>query len=187
MMTRGPIERGGQMSRLQTRLTKWRANYSSSQGEATEVYVVEIEYTHTICRLTCPKRESTVSCLVMHLSHSATVTAQGLRLSPTLNLLCESQDRHLSLSQPKSNVHFLLNRARATVMDGEAAASPPIEELDTFGVLLPLPYRLAILIVLGVWLWGLNLHGLFLLKIVSERRQRRSKSVRSCQSRTSRF
>jgi hypothetical protein len=43
---------------------------------------------------------------------------------------------------------------------------PEVEELDSFDLLLPLPYRLAILIVLGVWLWGLNLHGLHLLNIV---------------------
>lgn len=43
---------------------------------------------------------------------------------------------------------------------------PEVEELDSFSLILPLPYRLAILIVLGVWLWGLNLHGLHLLKIV---------------------
>jgi hypothetical protein len=43
---------------------------------------------------------------------------------------------------------------------------PEVEGLDSFSLLLPLPYRLAILIVLGVWLWGLNLHGLHLLKIV---------------------
>lgn len=44
---------------------------------------------------------------------------------------------------------------------------PEVEELDSFSLLLPLPYRLAILVVLGVWLWGLNLHGLHLYKIVS--------------------
>jgi hypothetical protein len=43
---------------------------------------------------------------------------------------------------------------------------PEVEELDSFDLLLPLPYRLAILIVLGVWFWGLNLHGLHLLNIV---------------------
>ena len=42
----------------------------------------------------------------------------------------------------------------------------PVDELDSFGLLLPLPYRLAVLTVLGVWLWGLNLHGLSLLQIV---------------------
>ncbi len=43
---------------------------------------------------------------------------------------------------------------------------PAVEELDSFSLLLPLPFRLAILVVLGVWLWGLNLHGLRLLNIV---------------------
>lgn len=47
---------------------------------------------------------------------------------------------------------------------------PEVEELDSFSLLLPLPYRLTILVVLGVWLWGLNLHGLHLLKIVGLRR-----------------
>ena len=48
-------------------------------------------------------------------------------------------------------------------MDGD----PAVEELDSFGLLLPLPFRLGILAVLGVWLWGLNLQGLHMLKIVS--------------------
>lgn len=49
-------------------------------------------------------------------------------------------------------------------------ASPAEEpDLDTFCLLLPLPYRLALLIVLGVWLWGVNLHVLRRLKIVSDR------------------
>lgn len=43
---------------------------------------------------------------------------------------------------------------------------PPLEELDSFSLVLPLPYRLAFLILLGVGLWGINLHGLRLLKIV---------------------
>lgn len=48
-------------------------------------------------------------------------------------------------------------------------ASPAEEpELDTFCLLLPLPYRLALLTVLGVWLWGVNLHVLRRLKIVSD-------------------
>ena len=45
---------------------------------------------------------------------------------------------------------------------------PAEEELDSFSLFLPLPYRLGLLVVLGVWLWGLNLHGLYLLKIVCE-------------------
>lgn len=40
------------------------------------------------------------------------------------------------------------------------------EPLDFFSQALPLPYRLAVLTVLGVWLWGVNLHVLRLLKIV---------------------
>jgi len=48
-------------------------------------------------------------------------------------------------------------------------ASPGEEpELDTFCLLLPLPYRLALLTVLGVWLWGVNLHVLRRLKIVGQ-------------------
>ena len=43
---------------------------------------------------------------------------------------------------------------------------PEVEELDSFSLFLPLPYRLAILIVLGVWLWGLNLHGMHNINIV---------------------
>ena len=51
--------------------------------------------------------------------------------------------------------------------DVEMDTDPVVEELDSFSLLLPLPYRLGFLIVLGVWLWGLNLQGLSLLKIVS--------------------
>ncbi|KAF2481081.1 EXS family-domain-containing protein [Neohortaea acidophila] len=47
-------------------------------------------------------------------------------------------------------------------MDGAPAVE---EELDSVSLILPLPYRLALLIVLGVWLWGVNLHALRLLKI----------------------
>ncbi|EMC91122.1 hypothetical protein BAUCODRAFT_80591 [Baudoinia panamericana UAMH 10762] len=36
----------------------------------------------------------------------------------------------------------------------------PLDELDTFSLLLPLPYRLASTLVLGVWLWGVNLQVL---------------------------
>ncbi|KAK3715260.1 protein-ER retention protein [Vermiconidia calcicola] len=42
---------------------------------------------------------------------------------------------------------------------------PAVEELDSFSLLLPLPFRLGIVFVAGVWLWGLNLHGLHLLKV----------------------
>ena len=43
---------------------------------------------------------------------------------------------------------------------------PAEEELDSFSLLLPLPYRLGLLVVMGVWLWGLNVHGMGLVKIV---------------------
>ena len=67
-------------------------------------------------------------------------------------------------------------------MDGDPAVEP---ELDTFSLLLPLPYRIAVIFVLGmyhllarihtnaanqlsgVWAWGVNLHYLSILKIVS--------------------
>lgn len=39
-------------------------------------------------------------------------------------------------------------------------------ELDTFSLILPLPYRIAVIFVLGVWAWGVNLHYLSLIKIV---------------------
>lgn len=48
-------------------------------------------------------------------------------------------------------------------MDGDPAVEP---EVDSFSLVLPLPYRVAIIIVLGVWAWGLNLHYLHLIKIV---------------------
>ncbi|KAF2863589.1 EXS-domain-containing protein [Piedraia hortae CBS 480.64] len=35
-----------------------------------------------------------------------------------------------------------------------------VEEVDAFGLVLPLPYRLAAIWVFGIWLWGLNLYGL---------------------------
>ncbi|KAF2196322.1 EXS-domain-containing protein [Delitschia confertaspora ATCC 74209] len=47
-------------------------------------------------------------------------------------------------------------------MDGDPAIEP---ELDGFTRIFPLPYRVAIIIVLGVWAWGLNLHYLSLIKI----------------------
>ncbi|KAI9728972.1 MAG: protein-ER retention protein [Chrysothrix sp. TS-e1954] len=47
-------------------------------------------------------------------------------------------------------------------MDGDPAVEP---ELDTFSLILPLPYRVSLIIVLGAWAWGLNLHYLHLLKI----------------------
>ncbi len=48
-------------------------------------------------------------------------------------------------------------------MDGDPAVEP---EVDSFSLALPLPYRVAIITVLGIWAWGLNLHYLHLLKIV---------------------
>lgn len=48
-------------------------------------------------------------------------------------------------------------------MDGD----PTVEsELDALSLILPLPYRIAFILVLGVWAWGVNLHYLYLLKIV---------------------
>ncbi|KAI4093816.1 MAG: hypothetical protein L6R37_007338 [Teloschistes peruensis] len=47
-------------------------------------------------------------------------------------------------------------------MDGDPAVD---SELDTFSLILPLPYRIAFILVLGVWAWGVNLHYLYLLKI----------------------
>lgn len=64
-------------------------------------------------------------------------------------------------------------------------ANPAVEPaLDTVSLLLPLPYRIAVILVLGmrhcdlvhlyaladstagVWAWGVNLHYLTILKIV---------------------
>ncbi|KAG9206351.1 hypothetical protein B5807_01770 [Epicoccum nigrum] len=47
-------------------------------------------------------------------------------------------------------------------MDGDPAVEP---ELDGFSRVLPLPYRVALIIVLGIWAWGLNLHYLSLIRI----------------------
>ncbi|KAL8803201.1 MAG: hypothetical protein Q9182_003302 [Xanthomendoza sp. 2 TL-2023] len=47
-------------------------------------------------------------------------------------------------------------------MDGDPAVESP---LDSFSLILPLPYRIAFILVLGVWAWGVNLHYLHLLKI----------------------
>ena len=44
---------------------------------------------------------------------------------------------------------------------------PAVEsELDTLSRVLPLPFRVATIIVLGVWAWGLNLQYLKFLGIV---------------------
>ncbi|KAL3417960.1 EXS family protein [Phlyctema vagabunda] len=47
-------------------------------------------------------------------------------------------------------------------MDGDPAVE---SELDGFSLTLPLPYRVALLVVLGVWAWGANLHYLSVMKI----------------------
>ncbi|KAF2759270.1 EXS-domain-containing protein [Pseudovirgaria hyperparasitica] len=47
-------------------------------------------------------------------------------------------------------------------MDGDPAVDPI---LDTFSLWLPLPYRVAIISVFGIWAWGANLHYLSLVKI----------------------
>ncbi|KAI0852655.1 EXS-domain-containing protein [Daldinia vernicosa] len=44
-------------------------------------------------------------------------------------------------------------------MDGDPAVEP---ELDSFSLTFPLPYRVAFIIVLAVWAWGINLHYLYL-------------------------
>lgn len=54
------------------------------------------------------------------------------------------------------------------------------EELDSFSLLLPLPYRLGLLVVLGVWLWGLNVHGMALVKIVRPPLSNPSRIMRPC-------
>ncbi|KAF2422589.1 EXS family protein [Tothia fuscella] len=47
-------------------------------------------------------------------------------------------------------------------MDGDPSVGP---SLDSFSLFLPLPYRVSLIIVLGVWAWGANLHYLNLIKI----------------------
>ncbi|KAL7628844.1 protein-ER retention protein [Parahypoxylon ruwenzoriense] len=47
-------------------------------------------------------------------------------------------------------------------MDGDPAVEP---ELDSFSLTFPLPYRVAFIIVLAVWAWGINLHYLYLIGI----------------------
>ncbi|KAJ4404794.1 protein-ER retention protein [Neurospora sp. IMI 360204] len=47
-------------------------------------------------------------------------------------------------------------------MDGDPVVEP---ELDSFSLTFPLPYRVAFIVVLAVWGWGLNLHFLHLRKI----------------------
>ena len=68
-------------------------------------------------------------------------------------------------------------------MEEDPAVEP---ELDTFSLILPLPYRIAVIFVLGasdvcvysgslctdtaigVWAWGVNLHYLAIEKIVRQ-------------------
>lgn len=47
-------------------------------------------------------------------------------------------------------------------MDADPAVEPI---LDGFSRILPLPYRVSIILVCGVWAWGLNLHYLHAIKI----------------------
>ncbi|CAJ2501562.1 Uu.00g044150.m01.CDS01 [Anthostomella pinea] len=47
-------------------------------------------------------------------------------------------------------------------MDGDPAVEP---ELDSFSLTFPLPYRVAFIVVLAVWGWGINLHYLYLTGI----------------------
>ncbi|RMZ78581.1 hypothetical protein DV738_g3790, partial [Chaetothyriales sp. CBS 135597] len=47
-------------------------------------------------------------------------------------------------------------------MNGDPAVEA---EIDSFSLVLPLPYRVAIIFVLGVWAWGLNLQYLQFIKI----------------------
>ncbi|KAK3694945.1 EXS family-domain-containing protein [Podospora appendiculata] len=47
-------------------------------------------------------------------------------------------------------------------MDGDPAVEPG---LDSFSLTFPLPYRVAFIIVLAVWGWGLNMHFLYIRKI----------------------
>lgn len=43
---------------------------------------------------------------------------------------------------------------------------PAEKELDSFSLLLPLPFRLGFVVCVGVWLWGMNLQGMGMVKIV---------------------
>ncbi|KAG8623089.1 hypothetical protein KVT40_008065 [Elsinoe batatas] len=47
-------------------------------------------------------------------------------------------------------------------MDGDPAVE---DELDSFSLFLPLPFRVGLIIVLGIWAWGLNLHYLRAIRI----------------------
>ncbi|KAK2751915.1 protein-ER retention protein [Onygenales sp. PD_40] len=50
-------------------------------------------------------------------------------------------------------------------MDPDHDAHRKLDQLDTFGLFFPLPYRVAIILVAGVWGWGFNLHYLSAVKI----------------------
>ncbi|KAH6853429.1 EXS family-domain-containing protein [Chaetomium sp. MPI-CAGE-AT-0009] len=47
-------------------------------------------------------------------------------------------------------------------MDGDPAVE---QQLDSFSVTFPLPYRIAFIVILAVWGWGFNLHFLHLRRI----------------------
>ncbi|GAB1310108.1 protein-ER retention protein [Madurella fahalii] len=47
-------------------------------------------------------------------------------------------------------------------MDGDPAVAP---QLDSFSLTFPLPYRVAFIVILAVWGWGLNLHFLHIRRI----------------------
>ncbi|KAK4181267.1 EXS family-domain-containing protein [Triangularia setosa] len=47
-------------------------------------------------------------------------------------------------------------------MDGDPAVEP---QLDSFSLAFPLPYRVAIIVILAVWGWGVNLHFLHIRRI----------------------
>lgn len=59
-------------------------------------------------------------------------------------------------------------------MDGDPAVEP---EFDAFSRVFPLPFRVATIVVLGVWAWGANLHYLHVLKIVRCPRMHRQGSA----------
>lgn len=62
-------------------------------------------------------------------------------------------------------------------MDGDPAVEP---ELDTFSLVLPLPYRIGVIFVLGIWAWGVNLQYLSFLKIVSSTPSPSAKALLQC-------
>ena len=59
-------------------------------------------------------------------------------------------------------------------MDGD----PDVESaLDAFSLVLPLPYRVSIILVAGLWAWAINLHYLHRARIVSSRIRLSSRSI----------